>query len=159
MKQFLLFEKCLLILGFLTISIISHAQTTLAEGDKEAGDGEIISYSIFVSDLKTDNENKIVPDTNISENIPSVPTSINNTKEMEFKVYPNPASDYIHIQSDSEIEKISLISSSGAIVKVIDDCNSYSEAVTMNVSDCASGIYFVKVMGSNGSVLKKIVLK
>ncbi len=121
------------------------------------------SYTITATGCDDYTGSVTISGSDITENITMGGTATGitnaNTVEVECKVYPNPATDYIYIESDSEIEKVYLLSSIGAIVKVIDDCNSYNEAIPMNVSECASGIYFVKVMGSNGSVIKKIVIK
>ena len=73
-----------------------------------------------------------------------------------FKVYPNPARDYITIKSDKvKIASIDLYSVLGKQVlsqkKLIDN--------TLNVSSLSEGVYFIKIKGEdNSSVTKRVVI-
>lgn len=75
--------------------------------------------------------------------------SANNT----FKVYPNPASDYINITSEIRGEaEVNIYDMTGRCVKNT-RINDMSNA-TINISDVEEGIYFVNI---NGKVMKLIV--
>ncbi len=75
--------------------------------------------------------------------------SANNT----FKVYPNPASDYIYITSEINGEaEVNIFDMTGRCVKNV-VINNMSNA-TINISDIEEGIYFVNI---NGKVMKLIV--
>ncbi len=70
-----------------------------------------------------------------------------------FKVYPNPASDYIYITSEINGEaEVNIFDMTGRCVKNthINDMNN----ATINISDIEEGIYFVNI---NGKVMKLIV--
>lgn len=62
----------------------------------------------------------------------------------EIKLYPNPTSDILNIENETNqlISNVSIYSISGALVK---DINSNSSIESISVSDLQSGIYFVKL--------------
>ena len=71
----------------------------------------------------------------------------------DFKVYPNPASDFINITSELNGEaEVNIFDMTGRCVKnvVINDMNN----ATINISDIEKGVYFVNI---NGKVMKLIV--
>jgi photosystem II stability/assembly factor-like uncharacterized protein len=71
-----------------------------------------------------------------------------------FTVYPNPASEWVQIQFQSETtETIRVYNISGTIVKTA-ECSQASN-VSIPVSDLASGMYVVKV----GSAVSKLLIK
>lgn len=70
-----------------------------------------------------------------------------------FKVYPNPASDYINITSEISGEaEVNIFDMTGRCVKNtrINDINN----ATINISDIEKGVYFVNI---NGKVMKLVV--
>jgi len=82
-------------------------------------------------------------------------TSINNPKLEEKKnilVYPNPAKDELFIKSDSQIKKIEIYSSSGALQLSDNNFNG-----KISISNLFQGIYMVKIYTDNGLVIKKVV--
>lgn len=64
----------------------------------------------------------------------------------EVRVYPNPASDYLNISSEEEIEEIQILSSSGLKVSST-QANAFSS--TLNVSDLGQGIYILIIKHTN----------
>ncbi len=71
---------------------------------------------------------------------------------LEIEVYPNPASNYILINSDEDIKDISIYDINGRLVK---ECNIENNAVY--VSDIESGIYLVELYFKDSIVIKKFV--
>ncbi len=72
------------------------------------------------------------------------------------KVYPNPAENNLFVETNVNIETISVYTITGVMV--------YNEQCTMNnvqldITDLNSGVYFVKVMTNNGEIVKRIVKK
>ncbi len=67
-------------------------------------------------------------------------------------VYPNPASDYVIANADGLIQSVELISLNGTTV---------AKAVgnVLNVMDTPDGVYFVKVVAPNSTIVRKIVVK
>lgn len=71
----------------------------------------------------------------------------------DFKVYPNPATDYITISSQHNIDAVEIYNTLGqSIFRKEQDVN------TINVQDIESGIYLLKIYSGKSSVSKKIVV-
>jgi hypothetical protein len=68
------------------------------------------------------------------------------------KLYPNPVTNMLHIQSSLAVEQISIYDISGRMLKQIP----YPKQ-EINVTDLANGIYLVKVKMESGDVIKKLV--
>ena len=69
-----------------------------------------------------------------------------------FGIYPNPAVDRVVIETESAIESVSIYTLTGVMI--------YSEVETnntINVSDLNSGVYFIKVVTSEGETVKRFI--
>ncbi len=85
--------------------------------------------------------------------------SLSTKKEQlaeEIIVYPNPASEFIRIESASEkIVQVELIHSSGFQSL---SYATFDQTVKLNCGNLSPGIYFIKIVFSTHSLYKKIVL-
>ena len=72
-----------------------------------------------------------------------------------FNIYPNPATDRVVIETEATIESVTIYSITGVMVYSEVDFNNN----TINVSDLASGVYFVKVRTDNGEVVQRFIKK
>lgn len=72
--------------------------------------------------------------------------SIYSSPKAEFKLYPNPTTDYININGVSNKYKANIYSLSGKLILSI-DC--YSTDYKINVSDLESGIYIMQLQTDN----------
>ncbi|MDW5290979.1 T9SS type A sorting domain-containing protein [Formosa sp. PL04] len=80
--------------------------------------------------------------------------SIDDVLASKFKVYPNPARDYINIQSKNvSVSSIDMYNILGA--KVL---SSKLTVDRINVSSLAKGVYLMKINSVDGSVTKKVVI-
>ncbi|MDL2240829.1 T9SS type A sorting domain-containing protein, partial [Bacteroidales bacterium OttesenSCG-928-K22] len=70
-------------------------------------------------------------------------------------VYPNPADDYIILDSPHKIEKLEIISLSGKPVKILNVNAVYSK---IDISDLNSGIYILRLKIDNTIINKKIMI-
>ncbi|WP_282122230.1 T9SS type A sorting domain-containing protein [Algibacter mikhailovii] len=86
-------------------------------------------------------------------NDPTASTQSNNL--LEFNVYPNPAKNYITVNSEVN-NTIKIISSLGLEVKTIKNALKSQE---ISVTDLASGLYFVSVSSDNGTGIKKLIIQ
>jgi hypothetical protein len=71
-----------------------------------------------------------------------------------FSIYPNPAVDRVVIATESTIESVSIYTLTGVMI--------YSEVETnntINVSDLNSGVYFIKVVTSEGESVQRFIKK
>ncbi len=69
----------------------------------------------------------------------------------DVKIYPNPTTNVVNIQSSFPIDKIELFSTLGALVKVVIESN------TIELNDVMSGIYFMSIHSKNEKTTKRII--
>lgn len=86
------------------------------------------------------------------------PSSIeNNEIDQQLHVYPNPANDQINIQCTNNMKSIEIIDIMGKSVKCLDNINGNN--YTLNISNLANAIYFVKVVDNNNQVMVQKIIK
>jgi hypothetical protein len=80
---------------------------------------------------------------------------INELSQASVKVYPNPVSDQMNIESSSNIQEVRIVNLVGqtVLIQKIDGTN-----MTINTSDLKSGVYNLKLKMEDGYVNKKIVV-
>lgn len=71
----------------------------------------------------------------------------------QISVYPNPATDMINIKSGSNIEKISVLNSTGQIIY---ENICHAMHYRLNTSSFDSGIYFLRIETSNDIITTKV---
>ena len=81
---------------------------------------------------------------------------INNFKEVEFNVFPNPASSFLSIQSSEIIHYVTFSDISGRTLKKYYLNIDKSE---INISDVENGIYIISCATSSNILTKKIIVR
>ena len=81
-------------------------------------------------------------------------TGIVSQSQANLRVYPNPANDWIHIQSSSPVQKLRLLDCSGKIVM-----EQEGNAQSMNLSSCPAGVYILRVENGNDIMHFKLIKK
>ena len=126
------------------------------------GDTEEFNYEIEVSDdydiancelvaFIQDNETKEVLNTTMVDLGQIV--GVAEQGELYSKIYPNPATDMITVESESTLKRISIYSLNGQqVYELALDQNK----VSMNVDFLKSGFYMVKIETDNGTKFEKI---
>ncbi len=71
-------------------------------------------------------------------------SSSEDTELIKVRLYPNPASDIVTIESDGNIEKILFCSNSGVLIQDIKVIS--GESTLYNTSLLQSGVYFMTVI-------------
>ena len=75
--------------------------------------------------------------------------------EATFNIYPNPVSDNLVIETEANIEAVTIYTVTGVVV--------YNEVEfsnnTINVSDFANGVYIMKVRTENGEAVQRFIKK
>jgi len=79
---------------------------------------------------------------------------ISDAKEHKIKLYPNPVSDQVQIETNFEIESISVSDASGR--KYISE-NATSKNVLIDLSSLQPGLYIVRAIGKDASAISKII--
>lgn len=77
--------------------------------------------------------------------------TIENLDNSQVSIYPNPFSDFIQIEIDQE-SKLSIVSLNGDVL--MDKTIQISEK--LDLSNLTNGIYFLKLVSENGTVIHKI---
>jgi uncharacterized repeat protein (TIGR01451 family) len=78
-------------------------------------------------------------------------------KDASVKLYPNPAVSIINLTAASEIKSVQLFDAQGRILETMVSGNENS--VLLDVTNRASGLYFIKVITEQGSKVEKFVKK
>jgi len=84
-----------------------------------------------------------------------IPTDVSTPSIFKVKVYPNPAKDFITVDTPDTVSQILIANSIGQIVKSV---NSKQKSEKIDVSDLNDGLYFVKVETTSGIEIVKIIL-
>ncbi|MCE4065478.1 T9SS type A sorting domain-containing protein [Chryseobacterium gleum] len=85
--------------------------------------------------------------TNLSTNDSTIRT------ENMMKVYPNPTSSILFFEGKDQVKNIIVFDISGKIFKNIEN----SKSNTIDISDLAKGIYFIKIISENTTYVKKVI--
>lgn len=83
-------------------------------------------------------------------------TAVAEFDEAMFEVYPNPASEYVRISSDVEIESLIIFSMDGKMV-YSQDVN--QEETMIDVTGFAKGSYIVRILSNDRFVVRRIMVK
>lgn len=70
----------------------------------------------------------------------------------QIKVFPNPTSDYLNIDTKDEIEEIHIYDSLGQLIKII-----ITPKNNINIGQFAKGIYYIKIKTISTTETKKII--
>ena len=82
-------------------------------------------------------------------------SSVINTNS-EFKVYPNPATSELFIETATPNNSISIYSLQGILVRKF---FTNSNVTKINVNDLSSGVYFVEVFNDKSKKYQKIIIR
>lgn len=83
-------------------------------------------------------------------------TAVDDVAGIDFKVYPNPTSNYIFVESAKAIESFAVYNAHGQKLK---DLRNLSGSTKVDVSDLSSGMYIVSVNTEEGSLTRKLQVK
>jgi hypothetical protein len=73
------------------------------------------------------------------------------------RIFPNPAEDYLNIESDTIINRVILYNISGVMKKSVSGLYDYS--VSLNLVDINPGFYLVRIFFSDGEILTRRIIK
>ena len=87
----------------------------------------------------------------------------NSNFDLHFKIFPNPFSDALFIEFESdknELIKIKLLDQYGRImqIKEIKNLKGYNK-IKLNTSDFSNGIYYLQVLTSRNTIITKKIIK
>jgi len=81
-------------------------------------------------------------------------SSSNHMSEVDFKIYPNPATDILNISLNGNLilEKVIIYNNLGQVVKT-------TNHTVINIDHLSPGVYFVEVSTNHGRDIKKLIVK
>lgn len=101
----------------------------------------------------------------ISLHLTSFPVSVQNTPakpQLDVTVYPNPAKNDVTVKIDLEktasFVNYSVVDIAGRKLRHVQHANVNKETTSINVSDLASGTYFVIINADNNITVRKIII-
>jgi len=83
----------------------------------------------------------------------TVTSGINGVKDDVLSVYPNPAIDVVHVKTSAAIIQIAVVNVNG---KVLTQSEAKGYEATVNTTALSNGIYFLRIVTSQGVTTKKI---
>jgi hypothetical protein len=103
-------------------------------------------YFDYDAPLATNNEETIFQNLGVTK----------NTIDSEVAIYPNPTNSIVNIKSSNEINYFEIYDVSGRIIQssIVNSLDS-----TINISERANGIYYLKVVTAVGIKVEKIIKK
>ena len=101
------------------------------------------------------NDTFIMPDYDITIGVGFASLNISNTEKPFTKIYPNPASDMLRVETSGIIKIREILTASGALVK-----KQYANGKppTLNRSEFPNGIYMVKITTNEGTNIRRLAI-
>jgi len=76
----------------------------------------------------------------------------------DILIFPNPASDYIHVKVDENVQVISILNTSGQLLASVR--NTFTELISFAINELVSGAYYLRFLIKDGSVrIEKFVVR
>lgn len=82
---------------------------------------------------------------------------VDEVKEIELRVYPNPVSEMLHVAGNSVINSIQLIDVNGRVM--LSEENILNHQTWLNLSALSAGYYLCSINTAEGTLVKKILVK
>jgi photosystem II stability/assembly factor-like uncharacterized protein len=118
--------------------------------------------SVKITDIQKRNDNRVYAATYgrgvFSGQLTSSDSTVgyNMTTVNEVELYPNPASNYIHLNMNRPFTSYEIYNSNGQLVKK--DLLGDENTVQINVTELESGVYFVNLIDENERISTKFIL-
>ena len=82
--------------------------------------------------------------------------NINEVKDNQCRIYPNPVNDRLYVEAGTEINEVVVYDVYGRVQNLR---NSETQKLrnSIDVSSLKSGIYFVKINTEKGNIVKRII--
>ena len=81
------------------------------------------------------------------------PLGLSDQQALILRLFPNPASDLVYIESDQAIMRIEILQVSGSRLLLKQDINAFSQGI--NVSELPPGLYLVQIVLDSGEKMSR----
>jgi hypothetical protein len=135
-----------------TLNTVTTNQNGFAEVNEVIAASDI-PYTITLNNFHAFTGKLTVIDSDIRENVLLVALSAPRTNELNYTVYPNPSNGIFKITGES-IQNVSVFDLTGNLVRT-QEYNSLNNEI--DISSHPAGIYFIKIQGKNGVIVKRVI--
>ncbi len=122
---------------------------TLDATELPTGNGYLGQLIVRSNDLENDQVTKLV---NMNVIVGIGEDGLQET----ISIYPNPANDYLRIETNGKISNVRIINSIGQVVL---EQNAGMNNVTISTEALQAGVYFVNIETKNGTTTQKVVIE
>src|SRR5690554_558280 len=128
-------------------------------GDHDDNPVKLEIMNIYGGGIKVPPQGRKIDNINLSAQNFTPTVSINEFVSEKFNIFPNPSEDIVTITNSESIgiEKVSVYDSTGKIVK-LQKAKKENE-ILLNIEDLSSGTYFLHIVTSDGTGIKKLIKK
>jgi hypothetical protein len=129
-------------------------EMAMVEGDSviDVSNGDTITTVIVVM---AENGNQMEYEVTVYPFIIETSIKPNEVEKLNVKLYPNPASDMIYIESMEEITQVTVYNAIGRVV--LDQSFRNSNRIQVNLGELIPGMYMIKVDGLEHSNMTKLL--
>jgi|SRR5690554_67225 len=131
----------------------------LTGGDHDDNPVKLEIMNTYGGAIKVPPQGRKIDNINLSAQNTVPALNINEFVSEKFNIFPNPATDLVTITNNESIgiEKVSVYDSTGKIVK--SQKGKKENEILLNTEDLNSGTYFLHIVTSDGTGIKKLVKK
>lgn len=97
------------------------------------------------------NGDSVEADSNVPTMVTCTDLAVNETNVAKLSLYPNPAKDFVVLQSSKAVTEVKIYNTAGSLIKTISKVSDNK----INISDLAAGVYVVKTNVSESIKLIK----
>ncbi|NQU84506.1 MAG: T9SS type A sorting domain-containing protein, partial [Mariniphaga sp.] len=100
----------------------------------------------------------LTTDITLNLEIEKMSTGINELKKVDFHFYPNPAGNYLNIESENGLGKLELLKSNGSVIRSF---KALSTLKTISLSNFPNGFYFIRRYGGDDMLpeVKSLIIR
>jgi hypothetical protein len=121
-------------------------------------EGNEFDYTITKTGFKTITGQVVTDNNKIINHSMDVSTGLSKTLEQRLNIYPNPASDMLHLDWNDDINKAEVlltnITGKTVLTKKLFDRNN-----SVEISNLPKGIYFITIKQGKDSYISKLLIK
>ena len=82
---------------------------------------------------------------------------INDLSQLDFKIYPNPASDILNIKSQINLSDANVTIFDAIGRQVFSSELNNSERLTININEWNNGVYIIQILSNKSTLVKRMI--
>ena len=150
---------CFVFLVAVLFSTIGFAQDIERQVISSGGgtlENNEISLSVTLGEpfFQTQIGSEVILSQGMEQQIDLFTLSVIEIRDMDIKLYPNPTSSSLQVQSDQYITEMEIVDGFGKIIRTI-PVNGHEK--TVDVWELTAGIYFIQIKQENTSSITKFI--